>query len=64
MTLEPVGAGAAGHYERGQHGQCGKNPTHLTLPSRGLFASSSGGLLGDLRAYRGPIPGRNGENRP
>lgn len=37
MTLlETVTPGTAGENERGQHGQCCKDPLHLTLPSRGF----------------------------
>jgi len=36
MTLEAVAASTAGENERGQHGQCRKNPLHLSLPSPGL----------------------------
>ena len=64
MTLEASRPGAAAQNERGQHRQCCKNPTHLSLPSRGFHVCSSGGLVGDLRAYLGPIPLRDGENYP
>ena len=66
MTLETVAASAAGENERGQHGQRCKNPLHVSLPSPGSHVSyrastpcSSGGLVGDLRGYRGPIPLRH-----
>ncbi len=64
MTLEAVRACPAGQHERGQHGQCCENPLHLSLPSPGFHVCSSGGLVGDLRAYLGPIPGRDGKNYP
>ena len=64
MTLEASRPGAAAQNECGQHGQGCKNPTHLSLPSRGFHACPSGGLVGDLRAYLGPIPHRDGENCP
>ena len=35
MSLETVGAGAAGKDQRGEHGQRCKNPLHLSLPSPG-----------------------------
>ena len=64
MTLESVGACPAGQHERGQHGQGCENPLHLSLPSPGFHVCSSGGLVGDLRGYLGPIPHRDGENYP
>jgi len=64
MTLEPVAASTAGQHERGQHGQCRKNPLHLSLPSLGSTTGKSGGLVGDLRCYRGPIRIRNTNTCP
>jgi hypothetical protein len=56
MTLETVGASAAGENERGKHGECGENTSHLSLPSLGFHACSSGGSVGNLRGCRVPIP--------
>ena len=61
MTLEASRPGAAAQNECGQHGQGCKNPTHLSLPSRGFHACSSGGLAGDLRAYLGRYPSETGK---
>jgi hypothetical protein len=67
MTLEAVTASTAGENERGQHGQCRKDPVHLSLPfarlsclSPGFYVCSSGGSVRDLRGYAGPIPLRHG----
>jgi hypothetical protein len=64
MTLESVAASTAGENERREHGKSCKNPLHLSLPSPGFHVCSSGGLVGDLRAYLGPIPLRDGKNYP
>ncbi len=64
MTLESVAPSTAGENERRQHGKSCKNPLHLSLPSPGFHVCSSGGLVGDLRAYLGPIPGRDGKTYP
>ena len=68
MTLETGAACSASENERGQHGQRCENPLHVSLPSPGpqrvspgSYACSSGGLVGHLRVYRGPIPSRHQE---
>jgi hypothetical protein len=43
-------ASPAGENHAEERNDCGKNPTHLSLPSLGLHVCSSGGLVGDLRA--------------
>ena len=57
-------ASPAGEHHADERNDCGKNPTHLSLPSLGLHVCSSGGLVGDLRGYLGPIRLRDGKNGP
>jgi hypothetical protein len=71
MTLESCAASSASENERGQHGQRCENPLHVSLPSPGSRVSrrastvcSSGGLVGHLRGYRGPIPLRHAKEGP
>ena len=71
MTLEAGAARSASENERGQHGQRCENPLHVSLPSPDLHVSrqafsacSSGGLVGDLRVYLGPIRVRDEINGP
>ena len=55
-------ARAPGQNHPGKSDDCCKNPTHLSLPSLVLHVCYSGGLVGDLRAYLGPIRLRHGNN--
>ena len=45
--LEPVGAGAAAEYERGEHRESRENPPHIRLPSvvLGGYIGLAGRLL-------------------
>jgi hypothetical protein len=64
MALETSDAGAATEDHRRQSCYCCKNPTHLEPPFAAFVGCSSGGLVGDLRVYLGPIRVRNEINEP
>jgi hypothetical protein len=71
MSLETGCAGAASENQRGQHGQRCENPLHgeppfarRSLVSPGSYVYQSGGLVGDLRVYLGPIRVRDEINGP
>ena len=55
MTLDADYASAATEDERRQSCDRCKNPTHLEPPFAAFVGCSSGGLVGDLRVYLGPI---------